>query len=108
MSKHRVVHVTDLQPFGADLHRPECVVIGGAGEVYVPDWRGGVTTIAADGSQETRLARSALAMRPNGIALAENGASLLANLGDDGGVWRLRRDGGLEPFLLEVDGVPVP
>jgi sugar lactone lactonase YvrE len=77
--------------------------------VFVPDWRGGVTRIAADGSQESWLARATgIDLRPNGIALAADGSFLLANLGDAGGVWRLRRDGSLEPFLTEVEGLPVP
>ena len=47
-------------------------------------------------------------LRPNGIALAADGSFLIANLGDDGGVWRLDRSGLLTPVLLEVDGVPLP
>ena len=34
-------------------------------------------------------------MRPNGIAMLPDGSFLLANLGVDGGVWRLHRDGHL-------------
>lgn len=75
----------------------------------VPDWRGGVTRIASDGTQETWLARApGFELRPNGIALMPDGSFLLANLGETGGVWRLRRDGALEPFLVEIDGRPLP
>jgi sugar lactone lactonase YvrE len=49
-----------------------------------------------------------LDLRPNGIALAPDGSFLIANLGADGGVWRLQRDGALEPFVTEVDGVQLP
>jgi sugar lactone lactonase YvrE len=77
--------------------------------VYVPDWRGGVTRIAVDGSQRTWLAVNApIELRPNGIALLADGSFLLANLGDAGGVWRLHRDGTVEPFLTEVEGAPLP
>jgi hypothetical protein len=53
MFRHGSVPLHALQSAGAGLHRPECVVTTPAGEVFVPDWRGGVTRIAADGSQET-------------------------------------------------------
>ena len=80
-----------------------------SGELFVPDWRGGVTRIAPDGSQQTWLARApAIELRPNGIALTGDGSFLLANLADSGGVWRLGRDGELQPFLTEIDGVPLP
>lgn len=79
-----------------------------AGELFVPDWRGGVTVIRPDGSQQTWLARTSLALRPNAIALTADGAFLLANLGDDGGVWRLDRSGELTPVVTAVDGVPLP
>jgi sugar lactone lactonase YvrE len=109
MSKPSPVSVSALECVGTDLHRPECVLAGPAGDVFVPDWRGGVTRIAADGSQETWLAREPpIELRPNGIALSADGSFLLANLGDDGGVWRLRRDGALEPFLTEIAGVRIP
>jgi sugar lactone lactonase YvrE len=109
MSKHPTMSVRDLEPLGAGLHRPECVVPDRAGNVYVSDWRGGVTCIAPDGAQETWLANApGFDLRPNGIALEPDGAFLLANLGDAGGVWRLRRSGALEPFLTEVEGQPVP
>lgn len=98
-----------LAPVGNDLHRPECVVTAPSGDLFVPDWRGGVTRIAADGSQDTWLADAAgIDLRPNSIALAPDGSFLLANLGDAGGVWRLRRDGSIEPFLIEIEGRPVP
>lgn len=99
----------DLEQLGSDLHRPECVVPDQAGGVFVPDWRGGVTRIAPDGAQQTWLCRTpGVSLQPNGIAVLGDGSFLLANLGDAGGVWRLRRDGTAEPFLTEVDGIRVP
>jgi sugar lactone lactonase YvrE len=98
-----------LERYGAGLHRPECLVLDHENSVYVSDWRGGVTRIAADGSQQTWLAtNTSVEFRPNGIELLPDGSFLLANLGDAGGVWRLHRDGRIEPFLTEVDGTPVP
>jgi hypothetical protein len=50
-----------------------------------------------------------LALRPNGIALLRDGSFLLAHLGDDeGGVYRLQRDGEVSPWLQQVDGVDLP
>jgi sugar lactone lactonase YvrE len=98
-----------LERLGSDLHRPECVVVDRGNHLYVPDWRGGVTRIAADGSQQTWLAASPpVDLRPNGIALLPDGSFLLANLGETGGVWQLHRDGSVVPFLMEVDGTPLP
>lgn len=109
MSKPGRIDIGTLKPVGADLHRPECVVTAPSGDVFVPDWRGGVTRIALDGSQETWLANApGIDLRPNGIALARDGSFLLANLADAGGVWRLRRNGSVEPFLTEIEGLPVP
>jgi sugar lactone lactonase YvrE len=109
MSKQPRITVAQLERVGADLHRPECVVAGADGEVFVPDWRGGVTRIADNGAQETWLATDpAIELRPNGIAVMDDGSFLLANLGDRGGVWRLDHQGALTPWLVEVDGVALP
>jgi len=98
-----------LTDVGSDLHRPECVLCTRNGDAFVSDWRGGVTRIAADGTQ-TLIAGTATvpALKPNGFALDRDGTFLLAQIGDDsGGVFRLRRDGTVTPFLLEVDGTPL-
>jgi len=100
---------SSLEPLGRALHRPECVLGTRAGDVYVPDWRGGVAVIRADGSQHAWLARSDdIELRPNGIAIDRDGSFLIANLGDAGGIWRLTQDGALTPWLLAIDGVALP
>jgi sugar lactone lactonase YvrE len=97
---------TSFEPFGQGLHRPECVLGTRAGDVYVPDWRGGVAVVRADGRRQDWLAHdAALELRPNAIALNPDGSFLLANLGDTGGVWRLDQRGELTPWLVEVDGL---
>ena len=126
--RHGPVSISRLEPVGNDLHRPECVLAQPNGDLFVPDWRGGVTRIrlrpdsalrassrleehrrvTADGSQETWLARTTHDVRPNGIALLPDGSFLLASLGGAGGVWRLERNGRLAPFVTEVDGVTLP
>jgi sugar lactone lactonase YvrE len=114
MSKVEAVAVSELRSLGRGLRRPECVLPVASGDVFVPEWpddtsfsRGGVTAVAPDSRQQTWRAETTLDLRPNGIALAPDGAFLIANLGADGGVWRLQRDGTLAPFVTEVDGVPL-
>jgi sugar lactone lactonase YvrE len=87
------------------------VLVTASGHVHTADWRGGVATLHPDGSQT--LVRGTLPggrpLRPNGIALEKDGAFLLADLGDEmGGVFELRRDGTVVPFLERVDGVDLP
>jgi sugar lactone lactonase YvrE len=98
-----------LQPVGTNLHRPECVHVDRHNNVFVPDWRGGVTRIAVDGTQQTWLARNPpIELRPNGIAILPDDSFLVANLGDAGGVWQLHQDGALHPFATEIDQQPLP
>jgi len=109
MSNDRPIPVSALEPWGTGLSRPECVVTTPSGDVFVPEWPGGVTVVHPDGGTHTwRAASPALDLRPNGIALAADGSFLIANLGDDGGVWRLDRTGLLTPVVKDVDGVPLP
>jgi sugar lactone lactonase YvrE len=97
---------------GSGLVRPECVLCTAAGDVWTSDWRGGVARIDADGSQSLIVGAvppHEPPLRPNGIALLEDGSFLFADLGDDrGGIWRLRRSGAVEPFLVELNGEPLP
>jgi sugar lactone lactonase YvrE len=96
---------------GAGLQRPECVLATAVGDLYCADWRGGVAHLRADGTQCLYSGRlpGGGELRPNGIALLDDGSFLVAQLGaDDGGVYRLTRDGVVEPWLLTVDGVPLP
>lgn len=76
-----------------------------AGDLYVCDWRGGVTAIRADGSQHSWLAQDApVELKPNGIAFDQTGNFLIANLGDAGGVWRLDVSGHVEPIVDRLCG----
>jgi len=96
-------------PFGQALHRPECVLPTPSGDVFVPDWRGGVGVVRADGSTQYWLANSGkVDLKPNGIAFFPNGDFLIASLGEEGGVWRLDRSGNLTAVLTELDGSPLP
>ncbi len=103
------IAVDDLEFLGTGLKRPECVLCTKAGALFVSDWDGGVTRIDPDGGQRRLLAPASAGLRPNGIALSRDGSFLIAHLGEtEGGVFRLRRDGALEPVLIEVAGETLP
>ncbi len=100
-----------LTALGSGLTRPECVLTTRTGHIYTSDWRGGVAHIRPDGSQSLYGTEGidGLSLQPNGIALNADGSFLLAQLGaDNGGVYRLTRDGELTPFLQRVDGCDLP
>ena len=95
----------EFQYVGSGLARPECVLASASGRLFVSDRRGGVQEIAPDGRQ---CLIGTTQLLPNGIALMRDGSFLVANLGADGGVWRLARDGSARPYLMEVVGKPLP
>lgn len=90
---------------GHDLQRPECVLACASGRLFMSDGRGGITTIAPDGSQK-RIGKSSLV--PNGIALCRDGSFLVANLGPGGALWRVDAGGEAKPYLTEIDGRALP
>ena len=101
----------DVRFLGQGLVRPECVLANAAGDLYTADWRGGVAHRHPDGTQVLYAGRlpDGGDLRPNGIALLADGSFLLAHLGaEQGGVYRLHREGRVEPWLLEVQGRPLP
>lgn len=103
------ISLAELRPVGRDLQRPECVLCTVDGSLFVSDWGGGVCHIRPDRTQQRILAVDApCEIRPNGIALLHDGSFLLANLADEGGIWRLQRDGSVAPYLTEVDGERLP
>jgi sugar lactone lactonase YvrE len=96
---------------GQGLVRPECVLANAAGDLFTADWRGGVAHLKPDGHQALYAGPGpdGMALKPNGIALLHDGSFLLAHLGtEDGGVFRLRRNGQVAPWLLRVDGADLP
>jgi sugar lactone lactonase YvrE len=100
-----------IEKVGKGLVRPECVLATAAGDLFCGDWRGGIAHIGPDGRQTLYTATTSdlpEGLRPNGIALEQDGSFLFANLGDKaGGTWRLDRKGQVRPVLIEVDGKPV-
>ena len=100
-----------LGHLGTGLVRPECVLATAHGDLYSADWRGGVAHRLPDGTQRLYSGRlpGGAGLRPNGIALLADGSFLIAHLGaEQGGVYRLMRDGRVEPWLLEVAGEALP
>ena len=92
---------------GVKLNRPECVLCTEAGDFFTAHQGAGVLHIAPSGQQNIIGHYSEIEGQmwlPNGIALQADGSFLIANIGPGGGVWRLQKDGKLEPFLREVDG----
>lgn len=105
------INLDDLAFVGRDLCRPECALCTRKGNIYVPDWRGGVMMIRTDGSQHLFGGGRPVGegpILPNGIALRRDGSFLVASLGAASGVWSLSRDGDFRPFLQQVDGQELP
>ena len=101
----------DLDTYGNGLTRPECVLCLSDGTVITSHAQGGVSVIVAGRDRRDILGlRDDLpAVVTNGFALTKKSDFLLADLhGEGGGVWRLTLDGQVSPFLLEIDGAPIP
>jgi sugar lactone lactonase YvrE len=104
-----MVSLDRIDFLGQGLRRPECVLATAMGNLYVSDWAGGITGIRPNGDQRSLLADSATELKPNGVALRPDGSFLIAHLGDDdGGVFHLLPSGVSRPYLLEVEGTPLP
>lgn len=97
---------------GQGLVRPECVLATAAGNLYVSDFRGGVSQIRPDGTCQffgSAQVDGIGQLKPNGICLLSDGSFLVAHLGpEQGGIFRVYRDNRVEPYLLHIDGEPLP
>ncbi|MEO6017401.1 MAG: SMP-30/gluconolactonase/LRE family protein [Polaromonas sp.] len=111
---------------GEGLQRPECILAERDGTLWAADARGGVTRIAADGSQrfigqqaDTRFASGTAAdapqafearltqgTLPNGLAFAGNGDILISNFGTDL-LEVMTRDGRTRTLHDRIDGQPI-
>ena len=100
-----------INTIGSQLNRPECVLAHGSGYLFTSDWsgQGGVSVIAPNGDTHRILADYPSRIKPNGIALRQNGTFLLAHLGDDkGGVFEMDHMGNTTPFMTELNGQVLP
>jgi sugar lactone lactonase YvrE len=110
---------------GVDLQRPECILAERDGTLWAADARGGVTRIAADGSQQfigqqpdARFAAAATyssdqfeikftqGTLPNGLAFAANGDILISNFGTDC-LELMSREGRTRTLHDRIDGQPI-
>ena len=104
-----MIDLDELEFIGKGLCRPECVLVDKSGNLHVADWRGGITLISKMGDQKTIIAKGKFKPKPNGIAILPDGDWLITHLGNEnGGVFKLKKNGDLIPFLLEINGEPLP
>jgi sugar lactone lactonase YvrE len=92
---------------GRNLRRPECVLSTERGDLFVAALGHGVVHITPSGDQHAIGDIRTIEGKdfiPNGLALEPDGSLLVTNMGEGGGLWRLIRDGAIEPVLREVDG----
>ena len=64
--------------------------------------------MAASGAQDLIRGRGVQGFLPNGFSLLADRSFAIANLGPEGGAWRMLPDGALIPEVLEVDGMRLP
>ena len=109
------IEISEVSFIGTGLKRPECVSATKSGVLFAShaeaDGRGGIACIHPNGQIEVILATDGDVPKQfvtNGYALLPDGSFLIANLGPEGGVYRLTRDGRLTLFLGEVDGRKLP
>lgn len=103
------ITLDDFTRLGAGLRRPESVLTTRAGDIYCSSSAGGITRIRPDGSQALigRQNHGEQGFIANGFALLPDETFLIANIGRDGGVWQLDRNGDLRPWLMEAEGRPL-
>lgn len=97
-----------IERVGGALCRPESVICTRSGRLFAADGERLVREVSRDGSVPLDTLGVPEGFLANGIALLEDGAFLIANLGGEGGVWRRHPDGALVPLLLEVEGQRLP
>lgn len=93
-------HPLKLDFYGEHLSRPESVLVTGNGRVFVSDHEAGVLEL---GCPRRHLVGPPKDFVPNGFALLKNGEFLIANLGGEGGVWKLDASRRPSPFLMDVE-----
>ena len=102
----------NIEYIGDGLVRPECVLATRAGNLYVSDFRGGVSQISPDGKCTFfggGTIEGTEQLKPNGICLLPDGSFLVAHLGEaTGGVYHIDRQSKITPWLLDIAGEPLP
>lgn len=100
----------DLRVVARGLVRPECVLALANGKLVAANGQGGYSVIFPDGDIEHVVASDDRRRYvPNGIALAESGHVMIADLGAcEGGLFRIDAEGALAPLLESIDGKTLP
>jgi sugar lactone lactonase YvrE len=100
--------LTQVPPgIGRGLDRPESVIALADGRVYACDKRCGVVRVLPTQGEMVPLTFPVEPFVANGIALLEDGSFLVANMGPNGGLWRMNGPGQLEPFVVNLSGYPL-
>ena len=98
-----------ISGFGAHLDRPECVLAFREGGIFASDRRHGVVRVVEGGFAPIPLAVPLPeGFIANGVTFVPGEGFLVANIGDEGGVWRLAPGEAPAPFLTSVGGRPLP
>lgn len=112
MPNNSTFSIDRIQFIGKELVRPECVLATRAGNLYVSDFRGGVSKINQQGECELfggAHVEGIGQLKPNGICLLPDGSFLIAHLGDTlGGVYQIDRQHKITAWLTELNGRPLP
>jgi sugar lactone lactonase YvrE len=111
LPKDFCVPFDQLRVVARGLTRPECVLALSDGSLVTAHGGGGYSVVSADGQVRHVRIRSdpGRVHVPNGIALAEDGRILFADLGAaTGGIFSIGADGSLEGVVETLDGVPLP
>lgn len=103
-----MISLDEVSFYGSRLARPECVVATRSGDLFTADRRGGVSHLTFDGSHRLYIGGTLDLqgpLHPNGIALSPDGSFTVAHLGEnDGGIYRLERNGQVFPILQRLGG----
>lgn len=97
---------TPLPVVGSNLDRPESVIALADGRLYACDRECGVIRVGEHRDAAARITWPFEEFVPNGIALQQDGSFLIANVGPEGGAWRLTGPGRIERYLGEREGLP--
>jgi sugar lactone lactonase YvrE len=101
-----LIELSQVVHIGSALRRPECVLCLSNGDVVASHLGSGAIRIAPDGTQYTIGSLDIAEGKPfipNGIAIEQDGSLLVANMGESGGLWRIRPDGAAHPVLTEIE-----
>ena len=100
----------DLRVVADGMEKPECALALSNGRIVTGHGAGGYSVIEPDGKvRHVMIQGEKRKYVPNGIALAETGKVLFADLGaQDGGIFSIDGNGKLEAVITELEGKPLP